>query len=81
MTDRQKAGDAVRFKYTNHRGQTRIRTVRIGTLVFKKTEWHPEFQWFVRGWDDEQKAVREFALKDCDFTTTELPSEVTKVQE
>lgn len=73
----KKASDPVKFKYTNHRGETAIRTVKIGTLIFGVNQYHKEPQWHIRGWDVDKLAVRSFALKDCDFTTTTLPAEVT----
>lgn len=78
MTDRPKAGDAVKFAYTNHRGERSIRTARLGTLQFKTSQYHEGMQHFIRGWDEDKKAVRDYALKDCDFTTTTLPDEVTE---
>lgn len=60
----------VKFWYKNHRGEQSLREVKLGRLYFGSTEYHPEKQWLLKGWD-VKKGVRTFALKDCDFTRGE----------
>ena len=73
--------DPVKFLYTNHRGVAAIRSVKFGTLKFGASQWHPEFQFFLRGWDVDKGAVRDFALKDCDFTITNIDEYNRQVDE
>lgn len=55
-------GSPIKFTYTNHRGETSERTVRLVALRWGITEWHPEPQWFLRAWDDDREDFRDFAL-------------------
>lgn len=54
----------VQFVYKNHRGETALRTVIPQRMVFKETEWHPEQQWILVGYDVYKAAFRHFAMKD-----------------
>jgi predicted DNA-binding transcriptional regulator YafY len=53
------------FWYRNHRGEERYRNVRPISLRFGATEWHPEEQWLMLGFDLEKNVEREFALRDA----------------
>lgn len=64
--------DFIKFKYTNHRGITSIRTAEPVSIIMAHNEWHPEEQWMLRAYDMDKQAMRSFALKDCDFTVTEI---------
>ena len=48
--------------YTNWRSAT----VRVH---WGNNEWHREPQWLREAWDYDKNAVRDFALKDCDFAS------------
>lgn len=65
--------NAIRFLYTNYKGETTIRRAIPRGVRYTATEHHPEPQWIMVMWCLDRDAIREFALKDCDFTTTELP--------
>ena len=55
---------AVRFTYTNYRGEVAERHVLPRSIVFMSTPHHPDEQWILRGYDLDKKAERHFALKD-----------------
>lgn len=52
------------FVYSNYRGEISTRQVEPIKLWFGKTEWHPIPQWFLKAFDLEKKATRDFAMKD-----------------
>lgn len=54
---------AVSVLYTNHRGETRLRSIRPVNLYWGSNQWHPEPQWLVDGIDTEIDQLRTFALK------------------
>jgi predicted DNA-binding transcriptional regulator YafY len=56
--------EAVRILYTNHRGQTALRTIVPKRIYFGATEWHPTAQWLLEALDVERNLPRSFALKD-----------------
>jgi hypothetical protein len=68
---------AIRFRYRNHRGETAIRTIMPVCIWWGSTQWHPEEQWLLDGEDLDRRESRSFALRDCDFTTTELTLALT----
>jgi len=57
--------DGVVFWYRNYRGEEDYRHVRPISLRFGTSEYHPEQQWLLLGFDIEKQAEREFALKDA----------------
>ncbi len=58
------SGAAIEFEYTNWRGETAQRECVIMGVEFGATEWHPEDQWLLRGYDSEKQEERLFAMKD-----------------
>ena len=48
--------------YTNWRGERSMRTVIPERIEFANSEWHPDTQWLLLGWDCEKRAEREFAF-------------------
>lgn len=62
---------ALVVSYTNWQGVTRIRRVVPMGVVFRSSQWHPDPQWLLICRDVEKDELREFALKDCDFTVEE----------
>ena len=61
----------VPVRYTNWRGETRMRQSVPEQITWGATKWHPQPQWLLRCWDDEKKAHRELALMNCDFSVCE----------
>ena len=57
-------GAEVQFTYTNWRGVTRERRASFSLLQFGATEYHPEPQLLLYGYDLEKKASRTYAVKD-----------------
>lgn len=55
------------FFYKNYRGELSVRTVTPVEFYWGSTEYHPEPQWIMKAIDHEKNAVRDFALRDCDF--------------
>lgn len=66
---------SIKFRYTNYRGKTAIRTVQPVGIEFGSTDWHPEPQWLLHGVDLEKGEGRAFALCDCDFTVGSVVTE------
>lgn len=60
---------AIIMRYTNYRGEVATRTIIPGPVSFKATEYHPEPQWIMQAFDLGKSAYRDFALRDCDFTS------------
>ena len=54
----------VRFNYKNYRGEFEDRTVYAERIWWGSTEYHPEPQWLLKGWDYSRQSNREFAMKD-----------------
>lgn len=54
----------AKFTYTNYRGETAERHVRIVGTWFGETEYHPERQWFMRAIDMDKGSLRDFAMQD-----------------
>src|SRR6185369_8664674 len=60
--------DAIIFWYRNYKGEEGYRRVIPLSLRYGTTEWHPEPQWLLLGYDTEKEAEREFALADAKNT-------------
>jgi len=50
--------------YTNWRGEVSTRSIIPHSVWYGTTQWHPDPQWFLRGFDTDKQAVRDFALAD-----------------
>lgn len=60
-----KPNNFVRFKYKNHRGETRIRSAIVIYFQLGVTPYHGEEpQFFLHAFDIEKNAPRSFAVKD-----------------
>lgn len=60
--------DAVlTMTYRNWRGETAQRRIRVLSIRFGTTEWHPDPGVLLRAIDLDKGQEREFALADCDF--------------
>lgn len=57
----------IQVKYTNWKGNTRVRTIEPLDLWWGSTEYHKEEQFLLSAVDVETQEVKDFALKDCDF--------------
>jgi hypothetical protein len=53
---------AVAMPYTNHNGERRERVFKPLQVWYGSTKWHPTPQWFMRVWDVEKQAERDYAL-------------------
>lgn len=71
MTDKPWT-NPIKFKYTNYKGVTSIRTVEPVSILITHNAWHPDDQWMLHGYDFDKQAMRTFALDQCDFTVTEI---------
>jgi hypothetical protein len=68
-------GETVTLVYTNYRGETAERVITPKRLWFGATEWHPEPQWFLKGFDHDKQTDRDFALKDFGTRPATTPDE------
>jgi predicted DNA-binding transcriptional regulator YafY len=59
----QKSGE-LKFKYKNWEGKMAVRSVKPIKFWFGETRWHPQKQWFLKAYDLEKKAERDFAARD-----------------
>lgn len=71
IPDTSEEHKAIKFTYTNYRGETSIRNAIVLGTYWGNTEWHPEYGMLMRAYDLDKFEIRDFALKDCDFTKTE----------
>jgi hypothetical protein len=62
---------AIKFTYTNYRGETSVRNAIVFGTRWGETDWHPEPGMLMTAFDLDKFEIREFALKDCDFTSGE----------
>ena len=56
--------DKIQFEYVNWKGESGTRRIEVGELYYGSTEYHPEFQWLLEGYDLDKKANRIFAMRD-----------------
>lgn len=54
----------LKFRYTNYRGETSVRSVDPVHIYFGATRWHPEQQWLLEAYDLAKDENRVFAMKD-----------------
>lgn len=64
MADQQLHPQPARFEYINYKGERSTRHVLPLTLWYGTTEHHPTESWFVRAWDFDRSAIRDFAMRD-----------------
>lgn len=55
---------AIKFKYVNWQGETGIRTVKPIKLWFGTTEFHKGQHWFLKAFDLDKQAERDYAIED-----------------
>lgn len=56
--------DVLIFEYTNYRGEESTREVVPDQVYYGTTEWHPDHQWFMHGYDVNKDEFRDFAMRD-----------------
>lgn len=56
------AGQSLRFRYVNHRGETSVRDVRPVMLRWGTSDYYTTPQWLLKALDHSKGAFREFAL-------------------
>lgn len=54
--------DIVQVTYTNHRGETALRTIRPIRIWFGSTAWHQESQWMLECFDLDRMQSRDYAM-------------------
>lgn len=54
----------LRFVYKNWEGVVSIRTARFISLIYGANKWHTEPQWLIKGFDEDRKDIRFFAVRD-----------------
>ena len=56
------SGTVIRFRYTNHRGETAQRHARFFSFGFGTTEYYQTPQWLMRALDLDRNLERTFAM-------------------
>ena len=56
---------ALRFRYTNYKGETADRSVTPYRIYYGTSEHHEGEQWFLLAYCHDRKAMRSFALVDA----------------
>ena len=54
----------LKISYTNYRGEQSVRTIKPIKIWFGENEWHKGEQWFLKAYDLDKNAERDFALID-----------------
>lgn len=53
--------------YTNWRGETKVRRIRPSSVWSGVSEFHPDSDLFLTGFDLDRQAVRHFSIEDFDL--------------
>lgn len=64
MTPPPSKFQAVKFIYTNWKGETELRIAIPERIYFGSNRWHTEEQWLMDAWDMVKNEPRTFAMKD-----------------
>lgn len=77
-------GAPIDFSYKNYKGEVDRQIVTPAKIWYGTTRRHPEPQWFLRGFDHDRKAERDFAMRgmtppDLQIRITELSRQFTEV--
>lgn len=64
MADQELYPQPVRFEYINYKGERSQRHALPLKLWYGTTEHHPTESWFMRAWDFDRSAIRDFAMRD-----------------
>jgi hypothetical protein len=73
---RDDTAPALEFGYTNWRGEQSTRRVWPIHLWYGATEYHPDKQWFLKAFDTDKQAERDFALRDIRNLQSDQPAEL-----
>ncbi|QWU14226.1 hypothetical protein SAMN04487895_101517 [Paenibacillus sophorae] len=57
-------GQAIKFSYTNWKGESGTRRAVYMSIYHGSTEYHPETQWLMEAHDLDKHATRIFAMRD-----------------
>lgn len=55
---------SIKIRYKNWRGEISEREIVPIKIFGGETEWHPEWQWFMKAFDIGKGEIRDFALLD-----------------
>jgi predicted DNA-binding transcriptional regulator YafY len=58
----------IQIVYKNYKNEVSTRNVIPSKIWYGSTEYHLAEQWFMRAWDLDKKAERDFALVDIQKT-------------
>lgn len=59
-----KPGDMIVFKYRNYKGEVDYRKAVVKGIFFGTTDYHPDFQGFLKAFDTIKMEERDFAIRD-----------------
>jgi predicted DNA-binding transcriptional regulator YafY len=54
----------LQFRYKNWQGVTAMRSVEPIKIWYGETQFHKSKQWFLKAFDLDKKAERNFAMRD-----------------
>jgi len=75
LVEAPRRGHPATFKYANWKGEESTRTVVPDKIWFGTTKWHPTPQYFLRAYDLDKRAWRDFAMKDIREWANARPEE------
>jgi hypothetical protein len=64
LSDELEPPEEYKFTYKNWRGEIAQRHVKVMSIWYGTTQWHPEPQWFMHALDLDKKEIRDFAMRD-----------------
>jgi hypothetical protein len=59
--------EEIKIVYTDHLGETTIRSIIPGEIYFGSDEAYPEQQWLMRAVDNTVETERTFAINEIRF--------------
>jgi predicted DNA-binding transcriptional regulator YafY len=59
-------GQAIRFRYTDWQGITGHKEVEAEAVWWGTTNYYPDAQWLLSGWDRSRNVPRDFALANAE---------------
>ncbi|MCJ8334586.1 MAG: hypothetical protein MJH10_10135 [Epibacterium sp.] len=65
-------GEQIACMYRNYRGELSERRFQIREFWYGSTEWHPEPGLFLRAFDLDKQAERDFCVVDFDTSTLRI---------
>lgn len=55
---------SIKLEYVNYKGKLKTYNIVPNIIWFGKTEYHPEDQWLMSGYDIDDLKIKDFAMKD-----------------